>query len=68
MHELLLVGLEFPNLGMVKIEQDHPIPYVDNLVARLNERLSSNWHVPPSPEQYIEEIWLQILSDRLLWT
>lgn len=54
MHELLAVGVEFPDLGMVKIEPDHPAPDVDSLIARLNDRHSSNWDVPHL-RQYIEE-------------
>lgn len=37
MHELLVAGLELPNLGMVKIELNHPILNVDSLIAKLNE-------------------------------
>lgn len=56
MHELMTVGVEFSDLGMVKIEADHPIPGVDTLIARLNQWLLSNWDVHQSPEQYIEVI------------
>lgn len=42
MHELLVVAVELINLEMVKIEQDHPIPCVDSLIARLAEQRLSN--------------------------
>lgn len=38
MHELLGVDLEFIYLGIMNIQSDHPIPGVDSLIARLNER------------------------------
>lgn len=50
MQELLAVGLEFPDLGMVKIEPDHPFPSVYSLISRLNERYLNNWDVPQSVE------------------
>lgn len=53
MGEILVVGIEFSDLGMVKIEAEHPIPGFNNLVARLDERCPSNWDIPASPEQYI---------------
>lgn len=56
MHDLLGVGLEFQDLGMAKIESYHPIPGTDSLIGRLNERRPSNQDIPPSLEQYIEEI------------
>lgn len=34
---LLTVGMEFPELGMVKIEAEHPVPGVDRLVTILEE-------------------------------
>lgn len=37
-HELLVAGLEFSNLRMVKIEADHPVHGVGSLIARLNKR------------------------------
>lgn len=51
MHELLAEGVEFPDLGMVNIERDHPITGVDSLTARLNEQHPSNWDISPSPKQ-----------------
>lgn len=43
--KLLVAGVEFVNLGMVKIEAEHLVPDVDNLVARLDERCLSNWDI-----------------------
>lgn len=51
MHEVLIVGLGFPDLGMVKIDPVHPIHGVDSLIARLNERHLGNWNILPSPKQ-----------------
>lgn len=48
MHELLAAGLEFSNIGMVKIEQDYSILGVNGLLLRLEERGLSNWDVPRS--------------------
>lgn len=38
MHNILAVGIEFPELGMMKIEADHKIRGFDNLFARLEKR------------------------------
>lgn len=65
-HELLAVGLEFPNLDMVKIEPDHSIPDVHSLISKLNEWGQSNWDISPSSEQYIKENGRKILSGPLL--
>lgn len=46
MHELLAVGIEFPDLGMAKIELDHPVLGVDSLNTRLNEWCSSKRDIP----------------------
>lgn len=45
MQGLLVAGVEFPELGIVKIEAEHPPPGLDNFVARLDERLPSNWDI-----------------------
>lgn len=37
MHELLAVGVEFQNFGLVKIEANYPIPSFNSLLARLEE-------------------------------
>lgn len=39
---LLAVGIEFPDLEMVKIESAHSVLIEDSLITRLNERRSSN--------------------------
>lgn len=44
--ELLVAGVKFPNLGMVTIEVEHPVPSFDNLVAKLDEWRPSNWDTP----------------------
>lgn len=49
-------GVEFSDLVMVKIEAEHPVPGLDNLLARLEERRPSNWDVAASPKQYKEKI------------
>lgn len=56
MQELLVVGVEFSDLGMEKMKAEHPVPRLDNLLTRLEERHPSNYDVLASPEQYIEEI------------
>lgn len=43
--ELMVVGLEYPDLGIVKIEAEHPVLGLDNLVSRLDERRPSNWDI-----------------------
>lgn len=55
MHELLVVGLE-SDLGMVKIEPDHPTFGVDSLLARLGEQCTSNWDVPPSRSNILRRL------------
>lgn len=35
LHEFLVVGVEFSNLWLVKIEPDHLVPGVDSLFTRL---------------------------------
>lgn len=39
----------------MKIQPDNPVPIVDSLIARSNEWHSSNWDIPSSSEQYIEQ-------------
>lgn len=34
MHKLLVVSVEFLDLGMIKIEAEHPVPDFDNLLTR----------------------------------
>lgn len=46
MHELLAVGIEFPDLGMVNEEVDQPVLGLDSLIAKLNERHPNNWDIP----------------------
>lgn len=53
---LLVAGLEFLDLGIEKIEADHPVHGFDILLARLEERRPSNWDVLASLKQYIEAI------------
>lgn len=66
MQELLVASVEFPDLRMVKIKAEHPIPSFNNLVARLDEQRPSNWDIPLSPEQYIEEIRLGEYNQAML--
>lgn len=33
LRDLLNAGIDFPDLGMFKIEADHPVPGLDNLVT-----------------------------------
>lgn len=56
--ELLVAGLEFSDLRMVKLEAEQFVPGLSNLVPRLNDRCPINWNIPTSFEQYIEEIEL----------
>lgn len=58
MLELLVAGVEFPDLGTAKIEVEHTVFGFDNLVATLKEQHPSTLDIPTSPEQYIEEIGL----------
>lgn len=37
LRELLVEGLEFSNLGLVKREAGFPVPYFDSLLTRLEE-------------------------------
>lgn len=43
LQELLVVGMESSNLGMPKIEAEHPIPGLDRLAASLNERRATSF-------------------------
>lgn len=56
--KILIAGTRFLDLGMVKVEDEHPVPGLDRLVASLEERLPTNWDIPESSEQFIEEIGL----------
>lgn len=40
----------------MKIEVEHPVPGLDNLVVRLEKQRPSNWDIPASSEKHIEEI------------
>lgn len=53
LHELLVMGLEFPDLGIVKRKANHPVHGFDSLLARLEERWPRNCDVSASHEQYI---------------
>lgn len=57
MQELLVAGVEFPDLGMVKLEVEHPVPDLE-LSCPARRARPSNWDIHTSAEQYIEEIWL----------
>lgn len=54
--ELLSASLEFPNLGIVEVEAEHPIPGIDGLMTRIKEHCLSGWDIPSSPEKYLKEI------------
>lgn len=48
-HELLVVGVEFRDLGLVKIEAEHPMPDFDNLlliVGRVASEQFGRSHIP----------------------
>lgn len=57
LRELLIVGLEFLDLGLVKIEADHPVIGVDRLLTRLEEQRPSNWDVPTSLDPIYRGDW-----------
>lgn len=40
--ELLVAGVEFFDLGMVKIEDEHPVLGLERLVASLEERCATS--------------------------
>lgn len=42
--------MEFPDLGMVKLEAEHPVPSVNNLAACLEEYHPTNLDVHVSLE------------------
>lgn len=42
MPELLTPSLKFPDLRVVKIEADHPVPGFDSFVAKLDEQCLSS--------------------------
>lgn len=46
MQELLVVGVEFLDVGMVRIEVEHPILSLDNLIVWLKEWRLSNQERP----------------------
>lgn len=55
-NELLSPGLEFLNLGLVKLELEFSVPVLNILEAHLEEHSPSRWNIPPPfPEQYIGE-------------
>lgn len=41
--ELLTAGVEFPDLGIVKIQAKHPVPGLDRLVASLKEQCATSF-------------------------
>lgn len=47
MHELLVVGVDFLDLGMVTVEAEHLVPGLDNLLTRLEERARAIGTFPP---------------------
>lgn len=61
------MGVEFLDIGLVKIEADHPILDFDSLLARLEEQRPSNWDIPASLEQFKEEIGPSTISAPIWW-
>lgn len=55
--ELLVAGVEFPDLGLVKIEPNHLVPSAHSLFTQLEERRPRDWDIFAYREQYIDEIW-----------
>lgn len=67
LQDLLADGLEFPELGMVKIEVEHPVPGLDQLHATLEARRSTRFDLSASAEEeYVEEIDLDTFSRAML--
>lgn len=49
--------MDFPDLGIIKIRAEHPVPGLDRLITTLEERYSTHSDIPASPEEeYVEEI------------
>lgn len=49
--------MEFPDLAVLKIEAEHPMPSLDQLCVSLETRKSTCFHVLASiQEEYVEEI------------
>lgn len=67
LQDLLAVGVEFPELGMVKIETKHPIPGLDQLCVTLEARRSTGFDVSAFvAEEYVEEIDLDTFIQAML--
>lgn len=66
MHDLLTVGMEFLELGMVKITTEHQVPSLDRLVAVLEDRQATSFDVRSSPEAPAEEINLAEYIESML--
>lgn len=50
-------SMEFPELGMIKIEAEHAVPGLDQLCVSLETRRSTYFNVLASvEEEYVEEI------------
>lgn len=67
MHELLVVDVGFSDLGIVKIEVEHHVPGLDNLLTLLEERRPSNQDVLMYFKRYIQEIGAPAISRPLRW-
>lgn len=67
LQKLLAAGVEFLELGMVKIEAEHPAPGLDQLCITLEARRSTRFDVSTSAEEeYVEEIHLDIFIYAML--
>lgn len=57
MQDLLTIGMDFPKLGMIKIEGDDPVPGFDWLFVVLEEQLYTSFDILAySKEDVVEEI------------
>lgn len=67
LQDLLAAGMEFPELWMVKIEAEHPVPGLDQLCVNLERRRSTRFDVSASTkEEYVEEIDLATFIQSML--
>lgn len=49
LQDLLATGIDFPSLGLYKIEAEHLVPSLDNLIIILEERCFTRFNIPGSP-------------------
>lgn len=67
LQDLLAASVEFPEMGMVKIETEHPVPSLDQLRITLENQISTRFDVSASAEEeYVEEIDLDTFIQAML--